>query len=449
MTRVDPYLLVRAASLYLTLTATIVLWVWRRPTSRAVAGALLACCWNLPIVLALNIAAAHEGWWRFDARGGLLMGVPVDLYLSWICLWGAIPSLAFPSAPMWRVVLIALAVDLAAMPAAVPVVQLGPMWLVGEGIGLALGLLPAQLLARWTTRDHYLERRAVLQIVSFTGLLLFLLPIVVIEGSGSTWVSPATRSAWQVSLLAQLLALPALIGLTAVQEFVARGGGTPVPFDAPRRLVTTGVYAYVGNPMQLSAAVLLILLGLVVWNPWLAAAGVMAHLYSAGLAGWDEGEDLRQRFGDNWTEYRRNVRRWLPRLRPWHRPDHPPARLYVSESCHMCRGVARWFERREVRQLAIAPAETHPSQALRRITYEPADGSPGASGIEAVARALEHVHLGWALLGFLLRLPIVCQFAQLLADASGAEPPCSQAANQLCSSWRSASQRQPVHKQHH
>jgi hypothetical protein len=42
-------------------------------------------------------------------------------------------------------------------------------------------------------------------------------------------------------------------------------------------------------------------------------------------------------------------------------------------------------------------------------------------GIGAVARALERVHLGWALPGFLLRLPIVCQLAQLLADASGAE----------------------------
>jgi hypothetical protein len=42
--------------------------------------------------------------------------------------------------------------------------------------------------------------------------------------------------------------------------------------------------------------------------------------------------------------------------------------------------------------------------------------------MEAVARALEHVHLGWALLGWLLRLPVICQVAQLLADASGAEP---------------------------
>jgi protein-S-isoprenylcysteine O-methyltransferase Ste14/predicted DCC family thiol-disulfide oxidoreductase YuxK len=422
MIRVDPYLLVRAASLYLAVTATIVLWAWRRPAPRGVAGAVLACCWNLPIVLGLNVAAAHEGWWRFDGHGGLLLGMPVDLYLSWILLWGAIPALAFPSMPMWRVMLIAIAVDLAAMPAAVPVVRLGPMWLAGEGIGLILGLLPAQLLARWTMRDVHLERRAFLQIVAFTGLLLFVLPAIVIEASGSTWVNPTAHSAWRVSLLAQLLMLPAVIGLTAVQEFVTRGGGTPVPFDAPRRLVTTGVYAYIGNPMQLSAVVLLVFLGLVVWNPWLAAAGVMAHLYSAGLAGWDEDEDLRRRFGDTWTAYRRGVRRWVPRLRPWHRPDHPPARLYVSARCNMCREVARWFERRDAKQLAIVPAETHPSQALRRITYEPADGSRSASGIDAVARALEHVHLGWASVGFVLRLPIARQLAQLLADASGAEP---------------------------
>lgn len=267
--------------------------------------------------------------------------------------------------------------------------------------------------------EPLLRRRALGRLARW---VLFVLPVIVVEGSGSRWVNPATRSAWHVSLHIQLLALPALIGLTAVQEFVTRGGGTPVPLDAPRRLVTTGVYAYVGNPMQLSAVVVLVLLGLITWNPWLAAAGVMAHLYSAGLAGWDEDEDLRRRFGEAWTEYRRGVRRWVPRLRPWHRSDHPPACLYVSASCNMCREVSDWFERRDVKQLVIVPAETHPSEGLRRITYEPSDGSRSDSGVTAVARALEHVHLGWALLGFLLRLPGLCQLTQLLADASGAEP---------------------------
>jgi protein-S-isoprenylcysteine O-methyltransferase Ste14 len=270
-------------------------------------------------------------------------------------------------------------------------------------------------------RDQRLVERAVLQVLAFTGLMLFVLPAIAIDGSGSRWVNPIARPAWQLSLIAQILAIPALLGLTAVQEFVTRGGGTPIPFDPPRRLVTTGVYAYVRNPMQTSAVVLLFLLGLVLRNLWVSAAGVMAHIYSAGLAGWDEEEDLRQRFGDSWLAYRRAVRAWMPRLRPWHRADHPPARLFVAESCGMCDEVGRWFARRGARHLAIAAAETHPSQALRRITYEPADGSRAASGVEAVARALEHIHLGWAMVGFALRLPVIRPLTQLLADASGGE----------------------------
>jgi protein-S-isoprenylcysteine O-methyltransferase Ste14 len=386
-----------------------------------IAGALLACCWNLPVVLALNVVAARAGWWQFDARGGVLLGTPVDLYFAWVCLWGAIPALAFPHAPLWRVIGVALLVDLVAMPAALPVVRLGPMWLAGEACGLLLGLLPAQLLARWTIADRQLERRAFLQMITAGGLLLFVLPAIVIEGSGAGWINPAARPLWQISLLVQVLALPALVGMTAVQEFVTRGGGTPVPFDPPRRLVTTGVYAYLRNPMQLSGVVLLILLAAALANPWLAAAGVMAHLYSTGLAGWDEDEELHRTFGDAWIAYRRGVPRWVPRLRPWHRADHPPARMYVSAACTMCGGVARWFADRGVRHLAVVPAERHPSEALRRITYEPGDGSPSASGIQAVARALEHVHLGWAVLGFLLRLPGVCPLAQVLVDASGGE----------------------------
>jgi protein-S-isoprenylcysteine O-methyltransferase Ste14 len=421
MKPIDSYLLVRAASVYLTVTTMLVILAWRRPGSRTIAGALLACCWNLPVILALNVIAPYMAWWRFDAEGGLLLGVPVDLYLAWICLWGAIPAIAFPSLPIWLVVAIALVVDLVLMPAASPVVQLGPWWLFGECAALVYALVPAQLLARWTRADEHLEWRASLQIIAFSGLLLFVLPAMILENSPGGWVNPLTRPVWQVSVLLQLLAIPAAIGLTAVQEFVTRGGGTPVPFDPPRRFVTSGVYAYVANPMQLAAVVMLLMMGLIVRNAWLAAAGVMAHQYSQGLAGWDEGDDLRKRFGDAWIEYRRGVRRWVPRFRPWHPVDRPPARLYVSATCSMCREVAAWFERRGTRGLVIVPAEHHPSQELRRITYEPADGSRSVSGVEAIARALEHIHLGWAFVGFLLRLPIVCQFSQLLADASGAE----------------------------
>jgi len=418
----DPYLLVRAGALYATVVLTLVAWAVRRPTARDMSGGMLACLWNLPTLMALNFAAAHYGWWTFDAHGGLFLGVPIDFLLAWAWLWGVVPVMAFPKLPLGLVAGVALAFDLALMPAMSPVVRLGPAWLVGDAIGLFIAFIPGQLLARWTMRDAHLVSRVALQVITFGGLMLFLLPASIIEGSGTAWTSPLARPHWQLSLIVQILAFPALTGLSAVQEFTTRGAGTPVPFDPPRRLVMTGLYAYLRNPMQLSAVALLLLLGAALQNVWIAIGGVMAHIYSAGLAGWDEDEDLRRRFGADWDTYRRGVRSWLPRLRPWHATNGSPSRLYVAESCGMCSEVGRWFQRRRASALLIIPAETHPSRALTRITYESGDGTHAVSGVEAVARALEHVHLGWACAGCLLRLPIVCQSAQLLVDASGGEP---------------------------
>ena len=421
MTGLDPFLIVRAATLYVTVVSTVALWVWRRPGRRFITGASLAFVWNLPLVLALHLVAARVHWWRFESEGGVFLGIPVELYLSWAWLWSVLPALAFPSAPLWMPVAFALVLDLVAMPLAKPVIQLGPAWWWGELAGLAFGVLPGQLLARWTARDDHLAERVFLQVIAFSGLLLFVLPAMAIEGSGGAWRNPVDHPAWQISLIVQVLAIPALLGLTAVQEFAERGGGTPLPFDPPKRLVASGIYAYVRNPMQLSAVLLLLMWGLVLQNLWVSAAAVVAHVYSSGLAGWDEGEDLRQRFGSDWMAYRHGVRRWLPRFRPWYRPDHPPARLYVSASCAMCSEVAQWFGERGARHLAILSAEQHPRE-LTRITYETGDASARAVGVGAIARALEHLHFGWAFVGFVLRLPVICGLVQLLADASGAEP---------------------------
>jgi protein-S-isoprenylcysteine O-methyltransferase Ste14 len=416
------YLIVRAAALYLPIVLTIAAVMVRRPDRRALAGALLASAWNLPALLALHVAATRLGWWTFDAEGGLLLGMPVDLWLAWTLLWGAAPAIGLRSWPLAAVASAALAFDLLLMPMGEPVVRLGSNWLAGEFIGLALCLVPAQLLARWTAEDRHLPSRATLQVIAFSGLAVFLLPVIAIEGSGSAWHSPLELPTWVLSLVVQLLAVPAIVGLSAVQEFATRGGGTPIPYDPPRRIVTTGVYAYVANPMQLSAVVLLLLFGLALGNPWVASAGFMAHIYSTGLARWDEHDDLTRRFGAAWLTYRRDVRSWLPRLRPWYRDDAPVATLYVSDECSMCSQVARWFRRHGARGLAIVPAEAHHTGGLTRITYESADRSYTASGTNAVARALEHTHLGWAMLGFAIRLPIVSQAVQLIADASGAEP---------------------------
>jgi hypothetical protein len=167
----------------------------------------------------------------------------------------------------------------------------------------------------------------------------------------------------------------------------------------------------------------------------------MSFVYSFGLAAWDEESDLGERFGAPWREYRTHVRAWIPRLRPYHPACHPEprrcargelregsaprscsARLYVAETCGPCAEVAAWFAARHPRGLEIVPAELHPSRDLERITYDPGDDSPDEEGVAAVARALEHVHLGWAVLGWTMRLPVMRPILQLIVDASGGAP---------------------------
>lgn len=438
----DRATLVRIASLYAPLCATAIAWLMDPPRRRERAAALLATAWNLPSLLAVHAAATHLGWWTFAATDATIAGFPVDLYLGWALLWGALPALLARRIPVTVVVVGAVLLDVVAMPRLSPVVRLGDMWLVGEAVAIALCLVPGLLLAAWTRMDVRIGQRAFLQVIAFAGLALGVLPQIILQESGGSWTPLLSRPGWLTAVLLQCLAIPALLGVSAVQEFAVRGRGTPVPFDPPKRLVSSGPYAYVRNPMQLSSAVALIGWGALLQSWWVAAAGAMAAIYSAGFATGDERMDLERRSAVGWQVFSRRVRPWIPRWRPVdggtlaadveasgatvdgrvEPPRFGRATLYVAEECGPCSEVRAWFSRRSPVGIEIVAAEHHPSRSLTRITYDPGDGTGNAEGVAAIGRALEHVHLGWAMLGMFVRLPVVCEMIQLVTDASGGNP---------------------------
>jgi protein-S-isoprenylcysteine O-methyltransferase Ste14 len=349
--------------------------------------------------------------------------MPVDLFLGWAVLWGILPILTFHETGMIWVTAVFFGIDLIVMPACFPVVALGRRWLIGEFAAIGLVLLPALLFARWTLKDTHLKRRAALHVMAAGGMFLFLIPEVgfALE-NGRGWAALLSQASWLRSLELQGIALLGVVGVSAVQEFAQRGKGTPIPYDPPKQLVISGFYRYVSNPMQLSCVLVMTAWGAVLRNPWLATGGVIAFLYSLGLAAWDEGEDMRVRFGKPWEDYRNNVHAWIPRLTPWHASDRAPARLYIAETCGPCSEVRRWFESRCPVGLDIVAAEDHPTRDLQRITYDPMDGTCPEEGVCAFARGLEHVNLGWAFAGACLRLPGISRFAQILLDVSGLGP---------------------------
>ena len=186
--------------------------------------------------------------------------------------------------------------------------------------------------------------------------------------------------------------------------------------------MVSGFYRYISNPMQLSCALVMGAWASVLRNPWLVAAASMTCLYSLGLASWDEGADMETRFGSPWQEYQKHVHAWRTRLKPWHPPDQIAARLYIAEGCDPCSEVRRWFESHPLIALQIVAAEDHPTRDLQRITYDPMDGTAPEQGVCAVARGLEHINLGWAFAGAILRLPGISHLVQILLDGTGLGP---------------------------
>jgi protein-S-isoprenylcysteine O-methyltransferase Ste14 len=173
---------------------------------------------------------------------------------------------------------------------------------------------------RETARMQDLRRLRVWSSLLLPLVVLVVVPAVILLSSGwprNSWqVTPVANTALSaVGLLFVLFGL-VLMGST-IRLFARRGEGTLAPWDPPKVLVVRGFYRHVRNPMH--TGVFAVLFGeafLLRSNALLilAAAVVMIHLFYIPLS---EERGLEARFGEAYREYKRNVPRWIPRLRPW------------------------------------------------------------------------------------------------------------------------------------
>jgi len=110
-----------------------------------------------------------------------------------------------------------------------------------------------------------------------------------------------------------------LLGLWCAFEFAWRGEGTPAPFDPPRKLVVSGLYRFVRNPMYVGMGIAIV--GEAIAFPRLTnvmvAMLVILWIAVTAFVMFYEEPTLRRLFGDDYVEYCRHVRRWLPRLTPY------------------------------------------------------------------------------------------------------------------------------------
>lgn len=128
-----------------------------------------------------------------------------------------------------------------------------------------------------------------------------------------------------VRVLGAVLAAAGLAALVhAFAEFVNRGRGTPAPVAAPDRLVVTGTYRYVRNPMYVAVVAIIVGQALLLGQPVLLLYALAGWAVPAAFVRWYEEPALARRFGAAYQEYRDAVPAWWPRPRPWTPGDGEP-----------------------------------------------------------------------------------------------------------------------------
>jgi protein-S-isoprenylcysteine O-methyltransferase Ste14 len=103
-------------------------------------------------------------------------------------------------------------------------------------------------------------------------------------------------------------------------RFVVEGLGTPLPAAPTRHLVVGGIYRHVRNPMYVALEVVILGQALVLGQRRLLGYAAIAAIPPVLFVRIYEEPKLAASFGEEYEQYRRNVPRWLPRMRPW-QPD--------------------------------------------------------------------------------------------------------------------------------
>lgn len=382
------------------------------------AAALLAAAWSLPSAALVGFLTMQLDAWTVPSSTLLVLGSPAIVLLDRVLVWGWAFAFFADRVSLVRLAFLGVLLDLM-LPLDRVSYHPSRQFLFAEALAVGLCLLPAQLFARWTRDRSHLIARNLMHMCFHSALLLGVWPLLITQFIGGNWHAWAERSSAADKFYLQFLIFPCVFLITAMQEFHSAGLGTPMPEDAPPRLVTTGIFSYVANPMQIGKFGVLFFWGLFWKNPWIVAAAFLGLLYSLTIARVREDRDMAARFGESWTLYRRNVRRWVPRWRPWIAAAGAAdsAALYLDLDCGPCGHFARWIVAQHPTQLRVLSLEAHFPNTLSRITYCAAGGQREVQGIHAIARALDHLNLAWAFCGWMLRLPIIAWVAEMIAEA--------------------------------
>jgi protein-S-isoprenylcysteine O-methyltransferase Ste14 len=115
-----------------------------------------------------------------------------------------------------------------------------------------------------------------------------------------------------IGLMLIIAGVPGVVDSFA--RFALQGLGTPAPIAPTQKLVVTGLYRYVRNPIYVGVAAVIFGQALL-FGDW----RLLWYVFHVFVLVYEE-PTLKQTFGVQYEDFRANVPRWVPRLTPWRVP---------------------------------------------------------------------------------------------------------------------------------
>jgi protein-S-isoprenylcysteine O-methyltransferase Ste14 len=116
---------------------------------------------------------------------------------------------------------------------------------------------------------------------------------------------------------AALVFLGLIVLVESFARFVWKGFGTPAPVAPPTRLVVTGFYRRVRNPIYVGLIAIIVGEALILGDEkMLIYAAILWLFFHVWVLAIEE-PTLVSSFGDEFATFKENVPRWLPRLTAW------------------------------------------------------------------------------------------------------------------------------------
>lgn len=360
----------------------------------------------LPIV---NYLCVKHELWHFTEHEINSIRLPFNIYFLWNVLWGIIPVFFFKGKYLLFMSLLMFWLDILIMPELekIGLLTLSKNWLLGEFLLIICVFTPSYYWAYCSYNNKHNGVRALFQITIMIGIFFIGLPFI-LESYGL--IDPIKIHSAPFTF--QLLIIIVFPSLVAVFDLVKKGKGTPFPYDPTKKLIKTGIYAYCRNPIQWSFTLIFIPLSIYYSTFYFLIGSIFSIAYAFGISDYQEYDNMKKRYGNDWNEYKKNVPKWRFLWKP---KAIPKGEIFFDTNCNQCSQIKEWLLSSNAINLDIKASFKFPKGSILQVTYVDHNGIEFKS-VNAIACSLEHINLAYATLGWFMRFPLINYILQLIID---------------------------------